>query len=82
MSYDDTTIDGGDVSTVRVSPKFQIVIPKQAREAMRLKPGQELSVIRVGRTLHLVPVRPLKDLRGILKGIDSRTLREKKDRAL
>jgi AbrB family looped-hinge helix DNA binding protein len=70
------------MSTVRVSPKYQIVIPKPVREAMGIKPGQELSLIRVGRTVQIMPVRSLKELTGVLKGVRTERLREKKDRDL
>jgi AbrB family looped-hinge helix DNA binding protein len=32
------------VETVKVSPKFQIVIPEKVREELQLKPGQELQI--------------------------------------
>lgn len=66
---------------VTVSPKYQIVVPKSARAAFKLKPGQKLRVVVIGERLHLVPVKPIKAYRGFLKGLDSSVPRES-DRTL
>jgi len=57
-----------------------VVIPKEVRESMGLKVGQELQVVTKGGVITLVPERPLSDLRGFAKGIRTDNLREKKDR--
>ncbi len=54
---------------VKVSPKFQIVIPKAIREAMKLEPGQELFMYLYEGKLHLDTLRPVTELRGIAKGM-------------
>ena len=54
---------------VRVSPKYQIVIPKAIREEMKLQPGEELLAFLHGGALHLSPLRSIRELRGIAKGI-------------
>ena len=64
------------MASVTVSPKFQIVIPKEVREQMGLKPGQKLFVLLDGGRIHLVPVRPMMEMRGFVKGIDTRIDRE------
>jgi len=63
--------------TVTVSPKFQVVIPKEIREHLALKPGQKLHVMAYEGRIELVPVRPAKELRGFLKGMNSNFEREK-----
>jgi len=63
-----------------VSSKFQVVIPKEIRTAVGLKTGEVLQVIGKGGVISLVPSRPPRELRGFVKGIRSRGLREKKDR--
>lgn len=65
------------MSTVTVSPKFQVVIPKEIREHFALKPGQKLHVMAYGGRIELVPVRPAHELRGFLKGMNSNFEREK-----
>ena len=57
------------MQAVKVSPKYQVVIPKQVREKLRLKPGQKLFIYELDGTIRLEPPRSLKDLRGMAKGI-------------
>jgi AbrB family looped-hinge helix DNA binding protein len=54
---------------VRVSPKFQVVIPKALREELRIEPGQELLMYSLDGSLRLVPRRSIKELRGLAKGL-------------
>ncbi|MEA2490134.1 MAG: hypothetical protein QOH21_1926 [Acidobacteriota bacterium] len=68
------------MARTRVSPKFQVVIPKEVRESLDLRVGQELQVVSKGGVITLVPERPLASLRGFAKGIRTNALREKKDR--
>ena len=69
-----------NMSTTTISPKFQIVIPKDVRDKLHLEPQQRLQVIEKGGVITLVPEVPLKSLKGILKGMSKTDLREKKDR--
>jgi len=64
------------MTTVTVSSKFQVVIPKQVREALGIKAGQKLDAIPYRGHIALVPVRSLKNARGFLKGIDTDIARE------
>lgn len=61
---------------VTVSPKYQVVIPQSVREELQLKPGEKLRVIRYHDRVEMIPVRPIRTLRGFLKGIDTRIERE------
>jgi len=54
---------------VKVSPKFQIVIPKSLREELKIEVGQELLIYSIDGALRLVPNRPIKELRGIARGM-------------
>jgi AbrB family looped-hinge helix DNA binding protein len=56
-------------ATVRVSPKFQVVIPKALREELKIEPGQELLMYSLDGSLRLVPRRSIKELRGLAKGL-------------
>ncbi len=62
---------------VTVSPKYQVVIPKPVREALNLRPGQKMQVIEYAGRIEFIPVRDIKELRGFLKGINTRFEREK-----
>lgn len=57
------------MNTVRVSPKFQVVIPKKVRQALDLKPGEELQIYILDRSIRLHRPRSIKELRGIAKGM-------------
>ena len=58
------------MQTVKVSPKFQVVIPKTLRERLKLRPGQELIMYEIDGQLRLeIPQRP-KSLRGLARGIE------------
>jgi len=64
------------MSSLTISPKFQVVIPKKIREKLGLTPGQKLEAILYNERIELIPVRPIKQMRGFLKGIDTRVERE------
>lgn len=64
------------MSTVTLSPKFQVVIPQRVREKMRLKPGERFHVINYDGRVELVPVRKMKEMRGFLKGMTSDIARD------
>jgi AbrB family looped-hinge helix DNA binding protein len=65
-----------DMNTVTVSPKFQVVIPLAVREALGLRPGEKLRVMRYEGRVELIPVRPIRKMRGFLKGMDTAIGRE------
>jgi AbrB family looped-hinge helix DNA binding protein len=58
-----------DKIIVKVSPKFQVVIPKAIREELQIAPGQQLLMYALDGSLRLVPHRPVKELRGMAKGM-------------
>jgi AbrB family looped-hinge helix DNA binding protein len=64
------------VTFVKISPKFQVVIPRDIREAMGLRPGQRVQAIRFDDRIELIPIRPMKQMRGSLRGIDTRVPRD------
>jgi len=68
------------MDTVTISPKFQVVIPRSIREPLGIKPGQKFQVIVYDNRIELIPVRPIKKMRGFVKGIDTSVPRDE-DRA-
>jgi AbrB family looped-hinge helix DNA binding protein len=64
------------METVTVSPKFQVVIPKEIRESLKLAPGQKIQALLYENRIELIPVRPIKKMRGFLKGINTSVDRE------
>ena len=65
------------MQTVTVSPKFQVVIPRDVRESMRLRPGQKMQVVEYEGRIELIPERDIRAMRGFLKGINTAFDREK-----
>lgn len=59
------------METVTISRKYQVVIPRQIREQFNLLPGQKIQAIAYGDRIELIPVRPIRELRGSLKGLDT-----------
>ena len=68
------------METVTISPKFQVVIPKSIREQLKLVPGQKVQAIAYGDRIEFIPVRPARELRGILRGLDTSFNRDREDR--
>ena len=64
------------MQTVTVSPKYQVVIPKDIRESLKLEPGQKMQVVEYAGRIELIPEREIKELRGFLKGINTEFKRE------
>ncbi len=64
------------METVTVSPKFQVVIPRAVRESLKLRPGQKIQIIQYSDRIELIPLRPMKKMRGFAKGIDTTVARE------
>lgn len=56
---------------VTVSAKFQIVIPKAIRDSLGLRPGEKLQAIHYQNRIELIPVKPMKSMRGFLSGIET-----------
>lgn len=68
------------MNTVTVSSKFQVVIPEKIRKEMGIRVGQRFEVIEYEGCLEFVPIRDVRSLRGSLKGLATKTVREKADR--
>lgn len=65
-----------DMETVTLSPKFQVVIPQAVRKALRLTGGEKLRVISYADRVEFIPVRPMKQMRGYLRGMDTTLTRD------
>jgi len=65
------------MATVTVSPKFQVVIPKSIRDKMEIKVGQRFQLIQYEGRIEFIPLKNVKDMKGFLKGIDTKVQREK-----
>lgn len=67
-------------TAVRLSQKYQVVIPRSVRRDLEIRPGQRFEVFEDEGVILLVPVQPLKSMRGFLKGMNADVGRQKVDR--
>ena len=67
------------MDSVTVSTKFQVVIPQKVREMLHIKSGQKMQVIAYNNRIVMIPVRPIQEARGSLRGMDT-TIEREEDR--
>lgn len=65
------------MNVVTISPKFQVVIPRAIREQLALEPGQRVRALAYDNRVEFIPERPLKSMRGFLRGVDTTVRRER-----
>lgn len=68
------------MDAVTVSPKYQVVIPRAVRERTRIAPGDKFQVLSFDDRIELVRTRPMDTMRGFLRGLDSKFVRDEDDR--
>jgi AbrB family looped-hinge helix DNA binding protein len=64
------------MNTVTLSSDYQLVIPKEIRDTMGLEAGTSIEVISYNNRIELIPIKPIKKLKGMFKGIDTNITRE------
>ena len=64
------------MSSVALSPKFQVVIPKDIRRALNLVSGQRMEVQLNGNKVEFTPEKTIASLRGRWPGMDTRVVRD------
>lgn len=65
---------------VTVSPKYQVVIPRNIRERLGIEPGQKLQALLYDGRIEFIPIKSMKEMRGSLRGIDTTVERDEDDR--
>lgn len=65
---------------VLISPKYQIVIPKEIRSKIGLRKGQKMHISIKGKSIVLMPDKPIQSFRGVLKGTKLDDIREEGER--
>ncbi|GHV19383.1 hypothetical protein FACS189494_00790 [Spirochaetia bacterium] len=68
------------MSTVTLSSKYQIVIPKDVRNSIGLKAGTSFEVIAGNNRIELIPIMPIQNMKGIFKGMNTSFSRDEEDR--
>jgi AbrB family looped-hinge helix DNA binding protein len=66
--------------TSTVSSKYQIVIPQQMRESLKINAGQKIQLIQILDRIEIVSIKPISEMRGFLKGMNSDFIRDESDR--
>jgi len=64
------------MTIVKISPKYQVVIPKEIRNRLKLRPGQKMQIFQYDERIEFIPLKNIKEARGFLKGIDTNIARE------
>lgn len=64
------------MTAVTVSPKYQIVIPKEIRESMGIVAGQKMQIMSYQGRIEVIPLKPMKAMKGFLKDIDVTVTRD------
>ena len=64
------------MATVKVSPKYQVVIPRDVRERLGIKAGEDVQIFLYDGRIEFVPVRKARAMRGMLKAMDTRVSRD------
>jgi AbrB family looped-hinge helix DNA binding protein len=64
------------MNTVTLSNEYQLVFPEDIRESIGFKAGTSFEVISYNNRIELIPIKPIKNLKGIFKGIDTTIIRE------
>ena len=59
------------MTVVTISSRYQVVIPKDVRERLYLRPGQKVEAIPFKGHIQLIPLEPIESMRGFLRGIDT-----------
>ena len=61
---------------VKVSKKYQVIIPKKLRYTVKIKPGDKMMAMAKHGILQYVRVRSIKETKGMIPGIDTANLRD------
>jgi AbrB family looped-hinge helix DNA binding protein len=64
------------MTTVTVSPKYQVVIPEDVRKSMGVRPGEKFQVVSYDGRVQFIPLRKMRDMKGWLSGMDTTIARE------
>ena len=65
---------------VILSPKYQLLVPREVRKDLKLQGGQRFQIVVKEGIIAFVPDKPLKEMRGLIKGSTTKGLRENGDR--
>lgn len=64
------------MTTVTVSTKYQVVIPESVRKSLGVRPGEKFQVMHYDGRVQLIPLRRMRDMKGVLRGMNTSLARE------
>ena len=64
------------MTTVTVSTKYQVVIPENDRKSLGVRPGEKFQVMNYDGRVQLIPLRKMREMKGILRGMNPALSRE------
>ncbi len=68
------------MTTVTVSTKYQVVIPREIRESLGVRAGHKFQALQYGDRIELIPLKNVREMRGSARGVDT-SVRRGDDRA-
>ena len=64
------------MTVVTISSRYQIVIPRDVRDQLKLRPGQKVQALPFKGRVELIPLEPIEAARGFVRGLDTTVPRE------
>jgi len=64
------------MNIVTLSNNYQLNFPKNISEIYGLEAGDTFEFISYNNRIELIPIKPIKKLKGLFKGIDTNIIRE------
>lgn len=68
------------MSSVTLSSKYQVVIPREERKRLKLSKGQKFLVVPWGNMIVFVPDRDISELEGAFPEVSTENIRDEEDR--
>lgn len=68
------------METVKVSRKYQVVIPERLRREAGIRPGDKMVAISKRGIIQYIPVHTLRESKGMIPGLDVQGLRDESER--
>jgi len=59
------------VVTVKISSKYQVVIPKKVRDELNIKVGQKFQLIPYKNQIEFVALKDIKEMKGFLEDMNT-----------
>ncbi len=68
------------MAQVKLSSKYQVCIPRRIRESLKLRKGQDMTILAIGNRIEIIPNRDISEMKGAFPGLSLDGIREEEDR--